>query len=315
LNGLALLAACVLVARSLGPAAGTRALLLSPLVMGAIPTVSFLEKGNVQGAMIAMAMIAMVAFERRRWALGGALLAYATVSKLFPGMLILYLLVQRRWRALAWTAAFGAILTLLPLAVLGTRGYAAFLEHLPGLVGGEAFPAFRNPASMAVNYSVPGLVFKLKLFGVPGMGFGASKVVGWLFTIVVVAVTFLLGKRSVADEDKPVVWLAVLTLATLRSPFLPHAYAGFSPAVDGNLARSASAADHANPRAARRRLRRAQLLLAHRLADGSQVPRDAHAGTASGHDRDRLLRGVAIHQTFERNGRNHRRIRFVTTVP
>ena len=229
LNGLVLLAACVLVARSLGPAAGTRALLLSPLVMGAIPTVSFLEKGNVQGAMIAMAMIAMVAFERRRWAFGGALLAYATVSKLFPGMLILYLLVQRRWRALAWTAAFGAILTLLPLVVLGVRGYAAFLEHLPGLVGGEAFPAFRNPASTAVNYSVPGLVFKLKLFGVPGMGFGASKVVGWLFTIVVVAVTFLLGKRSVADEDKPLVWLAVLTLATLRSPFLPHAYAGFPP--------------------------------------------------------------------------------------
>jgi len=82
---------------------------------------------------------------------------------------------------------------------------------------------------------------------------------------------------------------------------------GFSPAVDGNLARSASAADHANPRAARRRLRRAQLLLAHRLADGSQVPCDAHAGTASGHDRDRLLRGFAIHQTFERARRNHRR--------
>jgi hypothetical protein len=229
LNGLALLAACVLVARSLGPAAGTRALLLSPLVMAAIPTVSFLEKGNVQGAMIAMAMIAMVAFERRRWALGGALLAYATVSKLFPGMLILYLLAQRRWRAVAWTAAFGAALTLLALMIVGTRGYAAFLEHLPGLVGGEAFPAFRNPASMAVNYSIPGLVFKLKLFGVPGMGFGASKVVGWLFTIVVVAVTFLLGKRSVADQDKPLVWLAVLTLATLRSPFLPHAYAGFPP--------------------------------------------------------------------------------------
>ena len=229
LNGLALLAACVLVARSLGPTAGTRALLLSPLVMAAIPTISFLEKGNVQGAMIAMAMIAMVAFERRRWALGGALLAYATVSKLFPGMLILYLLVQRRWRAVAWTAAFGAILTLLPLMVLGLRGYAAFLEHLPGLVGGEAFPAFRNPASMAVNFSVPGLVFKLKLFGVPGMGFGASKVVAWLFTIVIVAATFLLARRNVPEQDKPLVWLAVLTLATLRSPFLPHAYAGFPP--------------------------------------------------------------------------------------
>jgi hypothetical protein len=229
LNGLALLAAFVLVARSLGPAVGTRALLLSPLVMAAIPTVSLLEKGNVQGAMIAMAMIAMVAFERRRWALGGALLGYATVSKLFPGMLILYLLVRREWRAVAWTAAFGAVLTLLSLMVLGMPGYAAFLEHLPGLLGGEAFAAFRRPASVAVNYSVPGLVFKLKLLGVPGMGFGASKVVGWLYTIAVAAVTFLLGRRSRHDEDKPLVWLTILTLATLRSPFLPQAYAGFPP--------------------------------------------------------------------------------------
>jgi hypothetical protein len=229
LNGLALLAAFVLVARSLGPTAGTRALLLSPLVMAAIPTVSFLEKGNVQGAMIAMAMIAMVLFERRHWALGGALLAYATVSKLFPGMLILYLLAKRQWRAVAWTAAFSAVLTLLSLMVLGMSGYAAFLEHLPGLLGGEAFPAFRNPASMAVNYSVPGLVFKLKLFGVPGMGFGASKVVGWLYTIAAVAVTFLLARHSVRNENKPLVWLAILTVATLRSPFLPQAYAGFPP--------------------------------------------------------------------------------------
>jgi alpha-1,2-mannosyltransferase len=227
LNGLALLAAFVLVARSLGPAVGTRALLLSPLVLVAIPTISFLEKGNVQGAMIALAMIAMVLFERRRWALGGAFLAYATVSKLFPGMLLVYLLVRRQWRAVAWTAAFGAVLTLLSLLLMGMPAYAAFLEHLPGLVGGEAFPAFRNPAAMAINYSVPGLVFKLKLFGVPGMGFGASKVVGWLYMIVAVAATYLLGKRSLPDQDKPLVWLAILTVATLRSPFLPHAYAGF----------------------------------------------------------------------------------------
>jgi hypothetical protein len=230
LNGLALLAAFLLVARSLGPTVGTRALLLTPLVMAAIPTVSLLEKGNVQGAMIAMAMIAMVLFERRHWALGGALLAYATVSKLFPGMLILYLLVQRQWRAVAWTAAFGSLLTLLSLMVLGMPGYAAFLEHLPGLLGGEAFPAFRNPAGMAINYSVPGLVFKLRLFGVPGMGFGASKVVGWLYTIAAVAVTLLVAKRNnLRDENKPLVWLAILTVATLRSPFLPQAYAGFPP--------------------------------------------------------------------------------------
>jgi alpha-1,2-mannosyltransferase len=230
LNGLALLVAFVLVARSLGSAVGTRALLLSPLVMAAIPTITFMQKGNVQGAMIAMAMIAMMLFERRRWAGGGALLAFATVSKLFPGLFVVYLLAQRRWRAVFWTAGFAALLGLVTLVDLGGAPYAGFLDHLPGLVGGEAFPQFRNPAAMALNYSVPGIVFKLKLFGVPGMGFGASKVVGWLYTAGVVAAVWLVGRLTLRDDDKPLVWLAILVLATLRSPFLPQGY-GVFPAL------------------------------------------------------------------------------------
>jgi hypothetical protein len=67
----------------------------------------------------------------------------------------------------------------------------------------------------------------LKLFGVPGMGFAASKVVGWLYTIGLVAVTVLVGKRALPKEENPLVWLAILVLATLRSPFLPQAYASF----------------------------------------------------------------------------------------
>jgi alpha-1,2-mannosyltransferase len=227
LNGLTLLLAFVLVARSLGPAAGTRALLLAPLVMASIPTITFMQKGNVQGVMIAMAMIAMLLFERRRWAWGGALLAFAMVSKLFPGLLLVYLLAQRRWRAVFWTVGFAALFALVTLVDLGAAPYAGFLEHLPGLVGGEAFPQFRNPAAMALNYSVPGIVFKLKLFGVPGMGFGASKLVGWLYTAGVVAGVWLVGRRTLRDDDKPLVWLAILVLATLRSPFLPQGYGVF----------------------------------------------------------------------------------------
>jgi hypothetical protein len=227
LNGLAILAALVLVARSLDPATGTRALLLSPLVWASVPTINFLQKGNVQGLVIAMAIVAMLLFERRRWAAGGALLAFATVSKLFPGLLLFYLIAQRRWRPVLWTIGFSVVFTLITAVDLGAGPYAAFLEHLPGLVGGEAFPAFRNPAAMAINYSVPGLVFKLKLFGIPGMGFAASKIVGWAFTLAALAVTFLASKRVLRDEEKPLAWLAILVVATLRSPFLPEAYASF----------------------------------------------------------------------------------------
>jgi hypothetical protein len=67
------------------------------------------------------------------------------------------------------------------------------------------------------------------LFGVPGMTFGVSKAFGWVYTAVAAAVIFLVGQRKIRDEDKPLVWLAVLILATLRSPFLPQAYAAFPP--------------------------------------------------------------------------------------
>lgn len=225
-----ILLALLMVARRLGPAAGTRALLLSPLIWVALPTLSTLQKGNVQAMVIAASMIAMVLFERRRLATdaaGGALLAFATVSKLYPGMLIVYLLVRRDWRAVGWTAALGAVFCGWTLLDLGWTPYAHFLDHLPGLLSGEAFPAFRNPSAMAINFSVPGLVFKLKIFGVAGMGFGAAKIVGWIYTLIALAATVFAARRSRETGEAPQVWLAILILATLRSPFLPQAYAAF----------------------------------------------------------------------------------------
>jgi alpha-1,2-mannosyltransferase len=229
LNITILLAATLVVARLLGPAAGTRALLLAPLVWTAVPTLSFLQKENVQGIIVASSMVAMALFERRRFAAGGALLAYSTLSKLFPGLLLVYLLARRQWRALGWTAGFGLLLALITWADVGWRQYVGFVEHLPGLLGGEAFPALRNPAAMAINHSVPGLVFKATLFGVPGMGFLAAKIVGWIWTLTILWVTLRISRHTPQEGAKPLVWLALLILATLRSPFLPQSYAAFPP--------------------------------------------------------------------------------------
>jgi hypothetical protein len=225
LNGIVISLALLLVARALGPTVGTRALLLSPFVWLSLPMVSDLQKGNVQAMVIAASMIAMVLFERRHRAAGGALLAFASVGKLYPSLLCVYLLARREWRALAWMAAFSAGFIGLTFVDLGWAPFAAFRERLPGLIGGQAFPAFRNPAPTAMNFSIPGLVFKLKLFGVPGMSFGAMRIVGWFYTLVVGGATLLAGLRIWRDREKPLVWMAILILATLRSPFLPQAYA------------------------------------------------------------------------------------------
>ena len=96
-------------------------------------------------------------------------------------------------------------------------------------MGGEAFPAFRNPSAIAINFSIPGLEFKLKVLGLGGLSFGASKIVGWLYTLVKLVVVVTVSRRPWPDADKPALWLAILILATLRSPFLPQAYAAFPP--------------------------------------------------------------------------------------
>jgi hypothetical protein len=227
LMGAVVLAATLVTARFMGPAAGTRALLYSPLIWASYSTISTFQKGNVQVLVIAISMLAMAFFEQRRWAAGGALLAYATGSKLFPGLLAVDLIVRRRWRALGWTAAMGVAIVLVTLADLGWSPFAAFLKHLPGLVGGEAFPAFRNPAAIAINMSVPGTVFKLKLFGVAGASFEAAKIVGWIYTVVAIWATVVLARRTLSGEERPLAWMAILILATLRSPFLPQTYGVF----------------------------------------------------------------------------------------
>ncbi len=171
-------------------------------------------------------MIAMVLFERGRSAAGGALLAYAIASKLYPGLLVLYLLLRGEWRPVVSTAVFGIAIVGVATADFGVGPYAAFLAHMPKLLSGEAFPAFRNPAAIAINESIPGLVFKLQLFGVPHMGFAASRAVGWIYTIIAVAIVARLALRPVAPGREPLAWIAILIVATMRSPFLPT-YAPF----------------------------------------------------------------------------------------
>ena len=211
----------VAIARRFDTALGTQAVWLTPFVLVSPSIVGTLQAGNVHLLFIAAAAAAMLLFERQRHAAGGAILAYAIVSKLFPGVLLFYLLLRRDWRAVGWTAAWSVVLVAVTLADVGAAPFAAFLEHLPGLLSGEAFPAFRSAAPIAVNESIPGLVFKIGVLGGPSLGFGASRILGWAYTVVVVGVTAWLALRPARRGREPLVWIVILVLATMRSPFLP----------------------------------------------------------------------------------------------
>jgi hypothetical protein len=210
----------ILVARRLDDRLGTQALWLTPFVVAGPAIIATFQVGNVQMATIALTALAMYCFDRRASALGGAMLALAIAAKLYPGVFVLYLLMQREWRAVAWTAAFGIALVAISIVDVGLEPFRSFVHEMPGLMSGEAFSAFRSPFAIGNNGSVPGLVFKLKMWGVPGMGFEAMRIVGWVYTIVVIAATVWIARRVRGEGREPVIWLVILVLATMRSPFM-----------------------------------------------------------------------------------------------
>jgi alpha-1,2-mannosyltransferase len=229
LNLAVVLAAVFATSRRLAPAVGPSMLWLAPLILAPLSILVTFQFGNVQLACIAGALLGMLCLDRAAgsrhstilYATGGLLLAYMTVSKLYPGMLVLYLLLRRDWRAVAWTSAWGVGLVLIGLADIGIAAHTAFLDHLPRLLSGESFPPLRNPRGISANMSVPGLTLKLGLFGVPHMSFGAMRVVGWIYTAILVGVVVRLARRPAAPLVEPIVWIVILLLATLRSPVLP----------------------------------------------------------------------------------------------
>jgi len=234
LDGVLVIAGMAVIARALDAATGRRTLWLLPLAIVPLTTLYPLQMGNAQLLYIVTGMLAMAAFARGRHALGGLLLAFTIVGKMFPGILILYLALRREWRAVAWTSAWSVVFLLATLADVGWAPFPYFLHHLPRLLSGEAFPMLRLTPGTVNNLSIPSLVLKVPAFGGPAVPFGWIRITGWIYSVVVLWVVFRLARRPVAPAYEPLAWLAILGLTALRSPFLPT-YGGFPGAWLGAL--------------------------------------------------------------------------------
>jgi hypothetical protein len=122
----------------IGGRPGRLAAYWSPLLLVAFPFLHNLQYGQFHFAAVALGVLGLLAFERGRSPLGGALLAVSILSKLFPAVLLVPLVAQRCWRDLAWTAAAGAMLTVVALVVLGPAPFVAFFQLDPDRPGTTA---------------------------------------------------------------------------------------------------------------------------------------------------------------------------------
>lgn len=235
LNSLLLAFGLWIGARAFGGSRWHRPLLLAPLFFASLPVLTILQVGQAQAAVVIAAVLGMLALEVGRPAIGGFALALATASKVSPGIFGVVLLVQRRWRAVAWTAACGLLLLLLAWIAYGSDPLISWITYaLPRLGSGEAFAEMLNhPESAALNLSPSGTPYKLALLGLElSDPWSIARGVNTIFTLLVIALAVIGAHRHRSDRgasltSRALGWMALLFLTALRSPFAP-AYVAFA---------------------------------------------------------------------------------------
>jgi hypothetical protein len=150
----ALVAALWLVGRGLGTRLSVAAVLPAvTLLLICFPFRSHLAQGQLGIILLLLIVGAWVLF-RRGWPLcAGALLAVATAIKLFPGLLFLFFLLRRQWRALLGGAVAFALIVVLTAAVLGPTIFSIYFQ--------EVLPQVADFRSGWGNASLSGAWFKL----------------------------------------------------------------------------------------------------------------------------------------------------------
>lgn len=105
-------------AASDAPVAGAW-MLTALAALASLPAMYEAAKFN-QVSFITLALVAagVAAVLRRQPVSGGALLAAAAILKILPGIMLLWLIARRDWRAGAWFIVWGLVLTILPCVVV-----------------------------------------------------------------------------------------------------------------------------------------------------------------------------------------------------
>lgn len=214
---------CAALAKTLGGVAERRIWLLSPMLLASPPLLGALQVGNFHVATVAMSLLCWVALERRRDGLAGTLLAFAAMAKVFPGLLGAVLLIQRRWRAAAFAGVVAAATGALSLALLGPKVWTDFVFYqVPMIQSGEAY-GFMTDSSQNIEFNLApfGIPFKLAALGLKGWGWEQARLIGTLYSVLLLAVVVVGSRTRGGAGHRLTRWLALLMLASLRSPFAP----------------------------------------------------------------------------------------------
>ncbi len=218
-------------------------LLFLPVLLLAPSTLTAIQIQNVHPLVIISSLVGMMAFSRNRNLLGSLCLAFAITCKIWPLVLLVPLVLARKWRSIISTILGLITLGVLSRLTFGTGIFHDFVQfQLPRLASGEAFGFMtKHAGAMTANTSIFGFWHKLYEVGVfsgkpPEL---LNPILSWGYLFVAAAVIlwaswaskrlFHLAFKDHEEGQKArlkllTIWLAILTLVQLRSPFLPWPY-------------------------------------------------------------------------------------------
>jgi hypothetical protein len=171
-----------------------------------------LQLGQI-GIWIALLLVSSVALARRYPALGGLLLAFASLLKLYPAFLGLFYLVRRMGAAVGWTIVSGMLLLAGTLLWYGPSPYRNYIDKV--LLGGF------YPYGAEFNISLTGFWDRLLHAGLYAIPVADLPILARVLTgccaVAVLALCFYFG-RAPLDSDGTLVqvslWLCGMLLLT-----------------------------------------------------------------------------------------------------
>jgi hypothetical protein len=175
-----------------------------------LPLWEFAGSGHIDAALVAFVALTLWAWRRRRRGLAGAALAAATLTKLYPAVLLPALCRRREWRTpLVFAAAI--VLGYLPYLGVGRK----VLGFLPGYAGEEGFTGAGH------GFYLLDLLQKLPpLRGLPAVVYLATACA----VLVVLALATLVA-RTQRDGDFAGAALLAGAFILLLSPHYPWYFA------------------------------------------------------------------------------------------
>jgi hypothetical protein len=155
------------------------------------------------------------------------MLASATLTRYSPAIFGISLLARMRFRAIAATTLAAVVFCAGSLALVGSSAWSFLITTLlPRLAGGTALSfAVQQDRTIAVNLAPFGLPFALERLGWESMGLDEARLISTGFTVLLLVVAVVIGRRKGPLLQRLVAWSALAALGTLRAEFSgPHIY-------------------------------------------------------------------------------------------